>query len=256
MDEKAPLGEVAANSPSDEALLNEIAAVLADTARLGAKRQIEQLALPMERVDKAFKVACAEADRSASILLFALVEDLMLDALKLHLNPNVKGGWKALTDGGGLLATASDRIILLELLYWIAPGTGGDLRLMKSIRNRFAHHAEVNSFEDKTISGWITSMTDYENTTVKLFTKRKELAEAPGLTLQDRFLLRALGTIWRLVRDLAIAPIAMQNRVSVNTLMQAPFDEMPENVKQALFYDARMQIEYFNAKIANIPSFE
>ena len=103
-----------------------------------AMKIVEDQVLPLERIQQAFAIAKTEADRSASILLFALAEDMMLDSFKCHLNSNLRGGWSGVTGSNGLLATASDRITLLELLYWIRPQTCTDQRLMKSIRNRFA----------------------------------------------------------------------------------------------------------------------
>src|SRR4051794_23791188 len=68
------------------------------------------LDLQPQRIRNAFEVARGESDRSAAILIFALAEDLMLDAMKRYLNHDVKGGWDELVSGNGLLATANDRI--------------------------------------------------------------------------------------------------------------------------------------------------
>jgi DNA-binding MltR family transcriptional regulator len=123
------------------------------------RQHAAELDLKPERLRRVFLAARTEADRSVAILMFALAEDLMLDAIKRYLNGDVKGGWDEVTSANGLLANANDRITLLHLLSWIHPAVYADLRLLKSIRNRFAHHADVSNFEDGKIRSWISAIS-------------------------------------------------------------------------------------------------
>ena len=157
------IGSKMANTDRDTSLVKRVAEAIRVAHVDQARDQLKEKILPLRRIENAFEIARREADRSTSILLFALAEDMMLNCLKDNLNQNISGGWNSVTGGNGVIATASDRLALLELLYWIRPRTASDLRLMKSIRNRFAHHAEVNSFTDSKISGWINSLTPHEN---------------------------------------------------------------------------------------------
>jgi hypothetical protein len=133
----------------------------------GIRKAVAEIDLQPDRVKRVFAAARAEADRSAAILMFALAEDLMLTAIHRHCNTEIPGGWKDVTEGNGLLATASDRLTFLFIVNWIHPATHANLRLMKAIRNRFAHHADVEGFSDAKIMGSIGSMFAIEKAMIK-----------------------------------------------------------------------------------------
>lgn len=203
-----------------------------------AKKRVGASNLYLERITSAFEAARSEADRLAAILLFALAEDLMLECLKQHLNPKVNGGWKSVSEGNGVIATASDRIVLLELLYWIRPRSGADLRLLKAIRNRFAHHAEVSSFDDRKIAGWVSSLTPYE----KILENTTLIEKLPkqSWTNRELYLARSTSSLISLVFDLSIGPVAQQERINPQDINSASFDSQPDNMKNALRLQARI----------------
>jgi len=189
------------------------------------------LDLQPQRLRKAFEVARNESDRSAAIVIFALAEDLMLDAMKRYLNPDVKGGWDELVSGNGLLATANDRITFLYLLSWIHPVVYADLRLLKSIRNRFAHHAEISGFEDQTIRSWIAAMKMSEVAAVRAANS----AERPAPTIfsaRQLYLMRSSLVVTQLVSNLAVAPEARASRVAPGHVEGRNWEEHPENFKE------------------------
>lgn len=228
----------------DEEAVGRVAEAIQAAAIAHARKRIEEHNFATERIETTFGVAQSEADRSASILLFALVEDLMLECLKTHLNPQAYGGWEGATGGNGLLATASDRISLLELLYWIRPSTGADLRLMKSIRNRFAHHANVHNFQDSKMSGWVSSMSQHER---PIFRETGYYLDKRP-TVRDLYLMRAIGTIYRLISDLAIGPVAMQERLDPSQLIGEDFSEQPLTVQNATRSQARLMLQVARAQ--------
>jgi hypothetical protein len=222
----------------NEVLVGRVADALQAVVVRQARERIKRHEFPAGQIEAAFNIAKSEADRSASILLFALAEDLMLGCFKEHMNPNVHGGWEAVTGSNGVLATASDRISLLELLYWIRPGTGADLRLMKSIRNRFAHHASVHSFGDKTISGWISSMSHHERPAlreIEYYSDRKP-------SVRSVFLMRSAGALFHLASDIAIGPVARQEKLDPGELLSGDFSEQPENIQDATRAQARLML--------------
>lgn len=229
-----------ADSSTDKTLLNKVADALMSAHLAQARERLSKHEFPFERIEKAFEVACAEADRSTSILLFAVAEDLMLECFKANMNPSVRGGWNAVAEGNGVLATASDRIDLLELLYWTKPNTCKDLRLMKAIRNRFAHHSEVHSFEDIKVASWIASMSHHEKVVESLAPKRDVKT-----TLRDVFLMRAISTLVGLATDLAVGPISTQERLNPRSLTQGGFDNLPENMKEAMRTQSRLMLAVY-----------
>ena len=169
-----------------------------------------------------------------SILLFALAEEMMLDCLAKRMNTSAKASWKQAIGTGGLLSTASNRLTLLELLYWIKPQTGADLRLMKSIRNKFAHHADVHEFSERQILGWITSMTKHEGVLEKI----EEAKARSKFTARQQFEMRSVATLCHLAMDLAVGPVAREAQVYPGALNMPDFDSQPQNMKDAVLCQA------------------
>lgn len=192
------------------------------------KEEAAKYDIQADRLRKTLEAARTEADRSAAILIFAMAEDLMLSGLKQHLTGEVKGGWSELSGGNGLLATASDRISLLMLLNWIHPTVYADLRIIKSIRNQFAHHPDVIGFEHQKIRGQVSS----------IFALEKALVEAMGdgvdqaLSPRQMYLCRAANTLIRLVFNLAVAPAARREKVAPGHIDNAGWEKLPDNLQE------------------------
>jgi hypothetical protein len=180
-----------------------------------------------ERLRQTYAAAREEADRSAAILLFAMAEDLMLDGLRQHLHGEVAGGWQEVASGNGLLATANDRITLLALLGWIHPTVYADLRIMKAIRNRFAHHPDVIGFDENKVRGFISSLSPQEKAPLAA----ANAADAP-LTPRQLYLLRAGATLMRLVHNLAVAPVARRENVAPGHVDGADWAQAPANIQE------------------------
>lgn len=196
-----------------------------------ARQLTGEYAVDSERLLRVFAVAKDESDRSAAILLFALAEDLMLDGFKKYLDGSIPGGWKAVTGGNGVLATAADRLMMLYLLCWIRKPTYADLKLLKSIRNRFAHHADVESFDEPLISDWIDTLTQREVSPIEAAAIGDRSWRA--FTKREVYFMRATLTVTALVCDLAVGPISQFERVSANDV-HGPWEDAPENVKKAM----------------------
>lgn len=198
----------------------------AEVARV--REQAASYDIGAERLRKTFEGARAEADRSSAILLFALAEDLMLSGLKQHLHGEVKGGWDELSGGNGLLATASDRITLLALLSWIHPTVYADLRVLKTIRNRFAHHPDVIGFDEQKIRSQISALTPIE----KALLQKMAVGADTVISPRQLYLIRAGSTIVRLVLNLAVAPAARKGNVAPGHIDMVDWEQLPPNLQE------------------------
>lgn len=183
-----------------------------------------------DRLRRTLAATRSEADRSAAILIFALAEDLMISGLRQHLPGNVKGGWEEIASGNGLLATASDRISLLALLGWIHPEVYADLRVLKTIRNRFAHHPDVIGFSDSKIRSSIATLAPHEKHPIEVITG----VAHKSLTPRQLYMLRSGGLIIRLVANLAVAPTARQLNVAPGHIDMVPWSELPPNLQELM----------------------
>lgn len=205
-----------------------------------ARAHTESLELPIERITKALDRACAEADRSSAILIFALCEDLMLDAFKRYLSLPPKGQWDDVTGGNGLLATANDRLTLCSMLGWIPPLIYQDLRVLKSIRNRFAHHADAEDFDDPTIRSWIANLRSSEK---GVFERFPQLIGDQKLSSRQSFLIRAAMVVTTLVEHLSIAPVAKVERVDPRDVRGEVWETVPTNIKSLVMISAGMVLK-------------
>lgn len=191
------------------------------------REEVAKYDIQADRLRKTYAAAREEADRSAAILLFAMAEDVMLHGLKQHLRGEVAGGWDEISSGNGLLAAANDRITLLALLGWIQPLVYSDLRIMKAIRNRFAHHPDVIGFDENKVKSFIASLSPQEKAPLSA-------ADAAGerLTPRQLYLLRAGGTLMRLVHNLAVAPAARRENIAPGHVADGDWAKAPANMQE------------------------
>jgi hypothetical protein len=228
----------------DDPVVARVAKAIYDTHVQQARAKAAAHDVQLDRLRRVFLKAREESDRSAAILIFALAEDLMLDGLKANMNSKVKGGWAAVTDANGVLATASDRIMLLQLLFWVRDRTCEDLRLLKSIRNRFAHHADVESFSDSKIAGWISSLSRHEEPVFSLYpddVRRGWRTFSP----RELYLMRACAAVTQLASDLAVGPAARAERVDPRHVVGQGYDALPENLKAVTRLSAEVFLAFF-----------
>jgi len=191
------------------------------------REEVAKYDIQSERLRKTFAAARAEADRSAAILLFALAEDIMLHGLKQHLDGEVQGGWSEVSSGNGVLATANDRITLLALLNWIHPAVYADLRILKAIRNRFAHHPDVIGFDEAKTRSYISSLSQQEKAPLAAM----ESADGPR-SPRHLYLMCAASVVMRLVYNLAVAPAARRAQVAPGHVEGGDWNATPENIRE------------------------
>jgi DNA-binding MltR family transcriptional regulator len=215
----------------DHGLLDRVASAIYDAQVKRARQSVEEYDFQLDRMKQFFALIPLETDRSLAILLFALAEDLMLSSLKYYMSSKTKAVWDQATSGNGVLATASDRISILELLGWMHPNTAKHLRLMKNIRNRFAHHADVNDFSDKKIMSWISTMAPLEIRVTQEINKN-DFYQKIILESRDLFIIRSILIITMLVNDLSVLPAAKAQQVSARHVNGIDFDDGPAPLQE------------------------
>lgn len=187
-----------------------------------ARQGVGAIKFDLDEMKRVMNVAISESDRAAAILLFSYAEDMMIEGIRRNVNGDVKGGFPALIAPNGLLATAHNRITFLAALRWISPPTYAAANLLRSIRNRFAHHVACDSFEDKVVSGMVTSLPDFE----------QPITEQTGVKfagLRQVYLSRALLTVYRLMHEIAVLPHAIAQQVDPRDV-GGPYDDRPTNI--------------------------
>jgi hypothetical protein len=200
-------------------------AIVKEAETSAAKHEI-----PLDKITAAISEAIAVPDRTAAIVIFALIDDLMIFFLSKYLNPGLRGGLGVLFERDGLLSTAHRRITLSAALYWINSGTYNDLDLLRNIRNRFAHEVSVRSFTDDRVRGYVASLAPGE---ARLYESEIGANFRPKDTLSPReiYLLRAIKLVGQLCADFVLLPSARANRVAPADLFKDGFETLPENLK-------------------------
>lgn len=209
---------------NDPAAVERVAAVIYGVQVDTAQKLVAATEFDLDEMKRVMQVAVSETDRAAAILLFSYAEDRMLDGIKRHVNDDIKGGFPGLVSPNGLLAAAHDRITFLAALGWIDKPTYAALNLLRGIRNRFAHHVACDALSERTVSGMVTSLPDFERPLVQQM-------EFPSLDMRDVFLMRAILAVHHLMHDLAILPHAIAQQVSPRDLASG-FDTGPTNLRE------------------------
>jgi DNA-binding MltR family transcriptional regulator len=182
-----------------------------------------------------------KSDRASAITIFALFDDFLLEVLKRHFNPDIQGGLESLFEGSGFLSTAHSRIKLAAALSWVLTANYHDLNIFRQIRNRFAHHIDTKSFNDKIIAGYISSLP-----------KLPEYFFAPTIgrskTVQPRAVLyndHAMFLFACLFHTLM--PHAIRHMVDP-TAVWTDFDSKPENLRTTVFKLAALMGKIFGSQ--------
>jgi DNA-binding MltR family transcriptional regulator len=213
-----------------------------EAATLQAFKIIENYDVEVDRVKRVIIAMQKESDRACAILIFSLSEDLMLRCLSRNLRPVTKIRWKSITGGNGPLSTAANRIEILELLYWISSPVAQDLRLLKSIRNRFAHHADVESFEDQEIRGWISSLSPRDSVIFPIMAAGN--IPPRSVSVRELFIMRSISTIIHMLSELATHPTAMRSHIAPAAILNKDLDNLPENLRLLRLLTAEIYIKY------------
>ncbi|WP_447911177.1 hypothetical protein [Brevundimonas bullata] len=209
---------------NDQHEVERVAKAIYQVQVQSARRSVAEIEFDLDEMKRVIDVAIAESDRAASILLFSYAEDMMVEGIKRNLKGDLKGGFKSLLAPNGLLATAHNRTTLLAALRWISTETYEALNVLRSIRNRFAHHVACDSFDDKVISGMVTSLPAFEKPIT-------EQTREKFVGMRQVYLARSLLTVYRVMHEVAVLPHAMANHVDPRDV-GGPYEDRPASVHE------------------------
>jgi DNA-binding MltR family transcriptional regulator len=184
-----------------------------------ARALIDELTLDSVRYGGTFEELLSEtSDRAVAITTYALFDDVLLEVVKQHLDPETPGGVDSLLNPSAFLGTCSNRLKLVVALRWISKQSFQDVNVLRNVRNRFAHHVDTKSFEDRSIAGYVSSLSD------------NFLAEQPfqSKVRRHQFIFRSIGIFQRFVMEIAVWPFAMKLRVDPRFILGG--DEWPRNI--------------------------
>lgn len=209
---------------NDQQEVEGVAKVIYQVQVNRARDGVAAISFDLNEMKRVMEVAISESDRAAAILLFSYAEDVMIEGIRRNVNGDIKGGFASLIAPNGLLSTGSDRITFLAALRWIDKPTYAAMNLLRGVRNRFAHHVACDSFDDKVVSGMVTSLPDFE----------RPLTEQTGVKiegLRQVYLSRALLAVYRVMHEMAVLPHAIAQNVDPRDV-GGPYDEQPANLHE------------------------
>ncbi len=169
-----------------------------------ARGLVEKLDLDSVRYGGTFWELIGEtSDRAVAITMYALFDDVLLEVLKQHLDPDTPGGIDSLLNPSAFLGPSSNRLKLVVALRWISKESFRDVNILRNVRNRFAHHVDTKSFEDHNISGYVASLSENWLADEPLRSKSK----------RQQFIFRSITVFQRFVMEVAVWPFALKLRV-------------------------------------------
>jgi len=157
-----------------------------------------------------FQSVRTESDRAMAIIIFSFIEERLGGLLREAMSPDIVGGPATLFEGFGPLSTASARIELAAALYWLSPETYHNLRLLRKIRNGFAHGPFVGNFEEAKIRDLLNAMDPLEDRVFEAFSIDKVNLDRAGTSQRIAFLLRSILTCSRMMAEVSTAPCAQR----------------------------------------------
>jgi hypothetical protein len=177
-----------------------------------------------------FRDLTPESDRAVAVIVFAYVDEQLRVLMERACNPDIAGGCKSLFEGFGPLASAGARIQLAAALFWLSPLSYKNLRLMRKIRNEFAHSTAARSFSDSAISGLVTNMERLEEAVIAASPEefRPETERKP----RDLFIVRSALTCAHMMSEVAVAPAAIRAGLYPHEPLRHGYAELPQSVKE------------------------
>ena len=98
-----------------------------------------------------------ESDRGAAVLAGSYIENYLGQYLISKMTDT--SVTKDIFSSEGALSSFSQRIDFAQGFGYLAKTQCDELRLIKRIRNHFAHHPTEASFNDKPVSDWVSNLT-------------------------------------------------------------------------------------------------
>ncbi len=225
----------------DDNLVKEVSDAIYGATVKQALEMAATVPVDCKKIQSTLDEAKTNTDRATAILIFALIDDLFIYYYSLFLNKEISGGVKSLFDGNGMLSTAHNRITLAASLYWVSKATYKDLKILKKIRNEFAHKTTVHTFSEQPVESLVLSLEPYENAILKN-SDLKDLHLQRKLSVRELFLLRSGMLIKNLVSELILYRSAITHQVGIRD-MHSDWDKAPDNVKEISRCIARFSLQ-------------
>jgi len=97
-----------------------------------------------------------ESDRGAAVLAGSYVENYLGLYIKSKMIDHSVA--EQIFSPDGPLSTFSQRIYFAQAFWFLSKNQCADLHLIKKIRNHFAHHPKVASFNEKPVYDWVRNL--------------------------------------------------------------------------------------------------
>jgi len=217
-------------SPEREVTVEELAQFLEEQDYLQLWQKLSNLSLPSAEFERFFLELRSESDRALAIVAFSYIDEMLEQLFQRALNPEIVGGVTGLFDSFGPLSTANARIELAAALYWIEPRTYHSLRILRRIRNTFAHEPFASSFEDARVASLLSSLVPLEQPLFEAMPNAFEPLER--ISKRVLYHVRAALTCHNLMAQLATAPSAQRLGMPPHAALRKGFDAQPTALKE------------------------
>ena len=193
-----------------------------------ALESINAVSLPLSAIQPAFSEAVSGSDRTASIVIFALIERFLLAAFQNNLVSSEKSMVNKIVGDNGILPTASSRLTMARALGWISANSYHDGNLVRRIRNEFAHNVEGASFLESPVSGYLTSfkidVVRFAEPALKIVDLDQRIKDGLQEALASKgklyFCLVCLGFVEEMFEELLVLPWCREHRVNPGSILR------------------------------------
>jgi DNA-binding MltR family transcriptional regulator len=165
------------------------------------------------------------SDRAVALTVYTLFDDVLIATFKRQLNEEVPDGLNSILEGSGFLSTSYNRMKMALGLYWITRATYQQVTLLRRIRNLFAHHIEIKTFDDQRIAGYISTFPKFPKAIVEL-PDAKQWFDGKQFTNRHRYLLQSTLLFQQFLKDLTVLPHAIRDRAHPGDVA-GQYDDLP-----------------------------
>ena len=220
----------------DPKFVEELSDVIFNATRSQLIKKISSANVDTDEFREFYLSLTTESDRALAIVSFSYIDDKLTGLITKAMNPNISGGLETLFSSTGPLGTSSSRIKLAAALNWISNKTYRDLEILRKIRNEFAHNAFTTDFNNKRISGYISSLDSSEGKILEFVGGEHDLPLVNTLmNTRIRFHMRSTLTCHAMISELLTAPSAIRLGLPPFVAIHGGYDKLPDPLKQLTF---------------------
>jgi hypothetical protein len=217
-------------NPEPEPLRERLARALYEAEVDMLFHAVEQLTFDYDEIRRFLLSLREESDRALAIVAAAYIDDTLKQWLTAALNPKAPGGVASLFQPFGPLDSFSSRVRLASALNWLSEPVCTSLDAIRRIRNEFAHRPFLSGYDDPKVSAALNSMPAWERDLEAALAKDGHSFRE--LTRREVFHLRAGMTLLHAASEISSAPLATRGHLSPFAAAHAPFDRLPEPLRE------------------------